>query len=406
MGSHRKGTCAICGAPTSRGTFTRCGKCAPNANAPAVSTNSMELEGDRAQLVQMVDEPIRTLADLVRVCHIDTDEWEIVAWKANKWEAAAKDDKTGKLITRPLFQVTATMKRRVALVAARAAIAEMMADAKKGIRPWAAPKAARRLGDHLLEIAIPDLHIGKLAWSEETLGANYDHKIACALYRDAIETLIARTAAFKFSRIVLPIGNDFFHSDNKAGTTTKGTPLDNDSRFQKTYLAGRRLMVEAIERLRQIAPVTAVMVPGNHDALSNFCLGDSLDCWYHNTPDVTIMNAPAPRKYLQHGKVMLLWAHGNDIKLADLPLLMATEQPEMFGATVYREAHTGDKHQLKVQEHMGVRVRISPALCSPDAWHSAKHFVGNQRAAEGFVWSPSEGLVSLATYTVKEDRAA
>jgi hypothetical protein len=38
------------------------------------------------------NKPIKTLADLVRVCEIDTKEWEIVSWKANKWEAAAKDE--------------------------------------------------------------------------------------------------------------------------------------------------------------------------------------------------------------------------------------------------------------------------------------------------------------------------
>lgn len=413
MSAHKPGKCEQCGQPNGSRYAKLCKSCYGSRGREWGSlrhgavAEGLKVDGDKAELTATVEEPIRTLADLIRVCKIDTGEWEIVSWKANKWDIGAKlgVKKDKKLVTRPLFQVTASMRRKVDVARARREIETLLADAKKGIKPWPQPKRSKP-GEHLLEIAIPDLHIGKLAWSEETLGANYDHKIACALYRDAIETLIARTSAFKFSRIVLPIGNDFFHSDNKAGTTTKGTPLDNDSRFQKTYLAGRRLMVEAIERLRTIAPVTAVMVPGNHDALSNFCLGDSLECWYHNTPDVTVMNAPAPRKYMQHGKVMLLWTHGNDIKLADLPLLMATEQPEMFGATAYREAHTGDKHQLKVQEHMGVRVRISPALCSADAWHSAKHFVGNQRAAEAFVWSEVEGLVSTATYTVREDRAA
>ena len=412
MSSHAPGQCESCGEKTGAKRARLCSKCYYargkqwGSQRHGATPTGFKVDGDRAELVVTVHEPIKTLADLIRVCEIDTDEWDIVSWKANKWDTAAKDNTTQTLVTRPLFQVSATLKRKTDVTRARREIAALLADAKKAIGPRPAPKRRVPSGEHLLEVAIPDLHIGKLAWSEETLGANYDHKIAIALYRDALETLIARTAAFRFSRIVIPIGNDFFHSDTKQGTTTKGTPLDNDSRFQKTYLAGRRLMVDAIERLRTLAPVTAVMVPGNHDAMSNFCLGDSLDCWYHATPDVTILNAPAPRKYLQHGKVMLMWTHGNAGKLANLPLLMATEHPEMFGATVYREAHTGDKHQLRVQEHMGVRVRISPALCSSDAWHSENHFVGNQRAAEAFVWSPDEGLVSIATYTVQEARVA
>lgn len=366
----------------------------------------MTLTGDRAELVKTVDCPIKTLQDLIRVCEIDTDEWEIMSWKANKWEAAAKHPLTGALVSRPLFQVTATMKRRVDVINARKAIEQLMEDFKSTAVPRPAPKIRAPRGEHMLEISIPDLHIGKLAWSDETQGANYDHKIAIRLYREAIEALVQRTAAFRFSRIVLPVGNDFFHSDTKAGTTTGGTPLDMDTRFQKTYVAGRRLMVETVERLRTIAPVTLVMIPGNHDALSTFCLGDSLECWYHATPDVTVLNAPTSRKYVEHGKVMLMFAHGDKGKRDNYPLLMATEQPEMFGRTKFREAHTGHLHQLQVKEHMGVRVRISPALCPPDAWHAEHLFVGNARAAEAFVWHPDEGLVSLAVFTVPTEIAA
>ena len=409
---HKPGKCRVCGGKTGYSAVECCRKCYHSRGRVFGSTRSgmvtdgMTLEGDRAQLIQTVAEPIRTLADLVRVCEINTDEWEIISWKANKWEAAAKDDQTGELVTRPLFQVTATMKRKVDVIVARKVIDAMIAEAKRKIGPRPVPKRIAPAGDHLLEISIPDLHIGKLAWHQETMGGDYDHKIAITLYREALETLIARTAAFRFARIVLPVGNDFFHSDTKAGTTTGGTPLDVDSRFQKTYVAGRKLMVESIDRLRQIAPVTVVMVPGNHDALTTFTLGDSLECWYHATKDVDVMNAPTPRKYFQHGKVMLLFTHGDKGKKDNYPLLMATERPEMFGATKYRECHTGHLHQMQVRETMGVRVRISPALCGADAWHSENHFIGNQRAAEAFVWSPVEGLVSIATYTVREEEAA
>ena len=53
---------------------------------------------------------------------------------------------------------------------------------------------------------------------------------------------------------------------------------------------------------------------------------------------------------------------------------------------------------------MGVRVRVSPALCPADSWHSENHFVGNLRSAEALVWSRDEGNVAVATYTVPEKR--
>ena len=394
--------CKTCGKKVSHGSLTGlCQVCYRSRGPELAGHDGMRLTGDRAELVRTTDQHVRTLADLIRVCEIDTNEWSVDSFTCNKWEAAAKDD-TGRMVSRPLFQVKAIMKRKVAVLAARLEIDALKAEAKKAIKPRPAPKRARPQGEHLLEISIPDLHVGKLAWSEETLGANYDHKIALDLYRAALDALIARTAAFRFSQIVLPVGNDFYHADTKSGMTTAGTPLDTDSRWHKTFVAGRRLMVEAVERLRAIAPVTVVVVPGNHDAHATFCLGDSLECWYHSTPDVAVWNQPSQRKYMQHGKVMLLWTH-KPAKGDSLPLLMATERPEMFGSTVHREAHVGHLHQLRVSESMGVRVRVSPALCPADAWHSENLFVLNKRAAEAFVWHPEDGLVSMAVYTVPEE---
>jgi len=252
----------------------------------------------------------------------------------------------------------------------------------------------------MLQLDLPDLHVGKLAWAPETGHASYDTKLAEQVFEDAVAKLVERTKGFQFKQIIIPIGNDLLNADNKANMTTRGTVQDSDSRYQKSFGIVRRMMTRAIDRLREIAPVTALMIPGNHDTLAVWHLGDSLECFFHGTPDVTIDNAPTSRKYHQFGKVMLMFTHGDKGKRSDYPLLMATERPQMFGETEHREAHTGHLHTLHVQEHHGVKVRISPALCPPDAWHAEMGFVGNARAAQAFVWHETEGLVSLATYTV------
>jgi hypothetical protein len=111
-----------------------------------------------------------------------------------------------------------------------------------------------------------------------------------------------------------------------------------------------------------------------------------------------------PRKYLAFGATALCWTHGEKGKVADWPLLFATEQPEMFAAATYREIHTGHLHTTRLTEKMGVRVRISPALCSPDEWHAANHYVGNVRGAEALVYHEREGLVNVAHYNVPEEK--
>jgi hypothetical protein len=389
------------------------GRLAPQAGAPLAPlprrptsryTESTTVKGDTAEVTKTTHERVRTLADLIRVCAIDVEEWEVERWIANKWEMGSTDA-DGDPQTTDLYQIKAWLRRRVALVAARAEI-----EALKKLALVAFPARPKRqtvtqatASGYLLELSIPDLHVGKLAWSRETGHDDYDHKIARRLHDEAVETLIARTASYRFEEVVLVVGHDLLHCDSKAGTTTRGTPLDMDTRFHKVFGVVRTMIVAAIERCRTIAPkVRVVMVPGNHDTLSVWHLGDSLECFYHATPDVEIDNAPTARKYVEWGLVMLLMCHGDKGKLDKLPLLMATERPDLFGRTRYREAHTGHLHQLRVQEHHGVRVRISPALAAADAWHADNAYVGQQRAAEAFVWSKSEGLVGTAVYTVPE----
>jgi hypothetical protein len=306
---------------------------------------------------------------------------------------------TGKPVTTELYQVKAWLRRKTALIAAREEIEALKVQAKSASLPFPAIKRDGPNG-MMLEVSIPDLHVGKLAWGKETGWENYDSKIAVEVFERALSSLILRTSQYRFERVIFVVGNDLLNADNREATTTGGTPQNTDVRFQKSFTIARHLIVRAIETLRNVAPVLVPVVPGNHDTLSAWCLGDSLECYFHGAADVTIDNAPNFRKYHQFGKVMLMFTHGNSGKLSEYPLTMAAEQPMMFGATLHREAHTGDKHHLKVDEYKGIKVRISPALCPPDAWHADKHYVGSARSAEAFVWHKDEGLVATAIYTV------
>lgn len=367
-----------------------------------IQTDSLTVSGEQAELMKVTTARVKSLADLIRVCEIDTNEWEIVSWKCGAYEGQSKDNATSAVTVTQMFTVRASLRLKRQVIEARAEIMAMLEDAarKMPARPFIKRTSTKRR--HLLELAIPDLHIGKLAWSAETGHANYDSKIAVKCFNDALDALVSRTASFDFERVVFVMGNDFLHSNSPKGQTYNGTQLDSDSRWHKTYMMGRRLLCESIERLREVAPVTVISCPGNHDTTAAWCLADAIECYFRNTKDVDVQNAPTPRKYLEYGRVLLGWTHGNAGKSKSLPMVMASEQREAFGRTIHHEFHTGDKHQTKVEEFHGVRVRISPALCPPDAWHSENHFIGNARSAEAYVWDRDEGLVNLAVYTVPQ----
>lgn len=367
--------------------------------------------------------PIHTLEQLIEHCKVDLEVWEVERFVCNKWEVGMRPAaiteyatnrrgkkypawtrEVGDPMVIPLFQVKAFLKKRTNIVDAKAEIEALKKLAAVNPTPPAVNRKLRKPTGNMLEINIPDHHFGKLAWGTETGGPHYDVKISKALFHKALDNLLVRVDSFEFDEVIFVVGNDLLNSDDLESKTTKGTIVSTDGRYQKTFTIVRDVMIESIEKLRQLAPkVKVIMVSGNHDQLSVWHLGDSLECWFRNYEDVQIDNSPKYRKYHQFGKVMLLLTHGDKGSRADFPLLMATEQPKMFGATLFREAHTGHRHMTKVDEKHGVRVRILPALSPPDDWMAENAFVRQQRSSEAYVWNADEGLITIALFTEPDD---
>jgi hypothetical protein len=343
---------------------------------------------------------IHTLDQLIEFFEIDLSVWEVERFVANKWEVGAKN-KAEELEVTPLYQVKAFLKKKVEIVDAKAEIEDLKKSALEDVKriPTAVVRKADKSGN-LLEIDIADHHFGKLAWATETGHQNYDTKIATKLFKQAFQSLLSRVSALTFDEIWFVVGNDLLNSDNAQGTTTKGTYVSTDVRYQKTFAIVRQVMTECIETLRPLTKkVKVVMVPGNHDQLSVWHLGDSLECFFNQYSDVEIDNTPKYHKYHRFGQVMIMYTHGDKGKRKNYPLMMATEQPEMFGNTKFREVHTGHRHTLEVEEQHGIRVRTMSALCPPDSWHAENGYVGNLRSAEAFIWHKDEGLIGTAVYT-------
>lgn len=251
---------------------------------------------------------------------------------------------------------------------------------------------------NLLEINIPDAHLGKLAWALETGYESYDYKIAEAMYRRAQATIIDRSKHYKFDKVLLVLGNDLLQSDNLLSQTTRGTFVSTDGRYHKTFYNACRMMIDCIEEARKVAPVHVICVWGNHDTLAAWHMGHALSLYFSRYKDVTFDIDPKTRKYFEFGVNMWCFTHGDKGDKSDYPLLIAAEQPEMFGRTKFREIHCGHTHETKTLEKHGIRVRVLPALCPPDEWHAANGFVGNQRNAEGYIYNDKEGLVGMVIY--------
>jgi hypothetical protein len=310
-------------------------------------------------------------------------------------------DATGTAQVQPLWQVKAFLHKKQYVEDIRKEIEDLKNEAKEAAK-WPIiwnDCAITTPSGNMLELLIPDLHIGKFAWSKETGWKDYDTEIAEETYIRAVESLIASTKNYKFDVIVLGVGNDLLQTDNFRSETYKGTIVSSDTRYQKVYKTARKMLCRTIERLREFAPVIVKVIPGNHDTQTAFTLGDSLECYFHNYGDVTVDNEPTPHKFIKWGDVLLLLTHGDKGKKDDYGIWMATEDPIAFGNSKFREIHIGHTHKTKLDEKYGIRVRTLSALCPPDAWHSENHFTGNLRVAEALVWNKTKGLIAQFYHT-------
>ncbi len=360
-------------------------------------------ESDNEASIWSVGDSVRTVDDAIAKAEINLREWSIVEKTVNSWPTAmklstgSKQENNFQETPHQVWNWQVKVKlRRKAPRDIQHSVKELVEELRNTKLSPPARTKKKRKNPHMLELALHDVHFGKLAWAEE-VGGDYDLKIANAVYEGAIHELLERVQGFDIDKVLLPIGHDFFQCNNFSGTTAAGTQVDHDGRFPKVFKAGCQAVRRAILACREMAEVEVVWVPGNHDPETSWFMTEVLSAYFESDKHVTVDNSPAYRKYRSYGITLLALTHGNEEKHRDLPLIMATEVPELWATAKHREIHLGHYHKAKemvhmgTDEHAGVRVRVLPSLSGTDSWHFRKGFVKNMRAAESYLWSFEDG---------------
>lgn len=356
---------------------------------------------------------VLTLQDLIEHTQVDLKIWEVERFVSNKFEQASKDDLDRVTVT-PLYQIKAFFKKKAGVDAVQV-LREFCDELKKDPMPFIKPviainsKSLAVDDPHLLEISLPDLHVGKLSHAPE-VGENYDLKLAHSIAIEATANLYAKASVFPIEKILLPVGNDFYNVNNALGETAGGTRQDEDGRWKKSFKAGLAVAVEQIEMLRGKTPggIDVVIVQGNHDPERVYYLGCVLEALYHHTSDVRIDNTEPTRKYFRYGATLLGFTHGHAEKHDRLPLLMAGQRPKDWSETIHREWHLGHLHHRKETRYIAgkedgpVVVRILPSLTPPDAWHAQQGYVGSKRGAEAYLYSKRHGYTGHLSFFARK----
>lgn len=263
---------------------------------------------------------------------------------------------------------------------------------KSNYKPVSAPKHNEEKDLIDLEVSISDYHLAKKHIDDnDTLQYRVDRFI------EVVQNLVNKAEkVYDIDRIVFPISNDFFHTDNYHNQTTNGTPQDTIADYASEYEAGFSALVDSIKFLLSKAnDVKVVLVQGNHDRTKSYYLAHALDTYFRDEQRVQFDRDSMLIKGVMLGQTFIGYHHGN-CKLDDLPLLFATSPyfDAMFGIAKYREVHTGDKHHYMAKETKGVRIQQMPSLSGTDRWHSDNNFVHSIRAALALVYDKEMGKIA------------
>lgn len=252
------------------------------------------------------------------------------------------------------------------------AATEALGDEVRGLaKPITAPK--ERLAESLSAYLIGDAHFGLYAWAEES-GEDFDTAIASADLRAAIDLLVAGSPA-SATGFLVDVG-DFLHADSRSNTTpASGNPLDVDTRFQRVI----RIAIDALKyciarMLQKHKQVKVFITPGNHNPDSAGWLSMVLAAYYEKEKRVVIERSPSKFFYERFGKVLIGITHGDKVKMADLPPIMAADRAEDWGQTKHRYWWTGHIHHTVHQEYRGCFVESFNTLAASDAWHQASGY--------------------------------
>lgn len=273
-------------------------------------------------------------------------------------------------------------------------IAERIVDALNGLDRGAEPTPAPLAIDSKILALYPlaDLHLGLYAWGEEA-GTNWDLATALKHFRETMALVSDGTPSAE-TAVVLG-GGDYLHANTNEFRTQSGNVLDGDGRTDKVIDAAIELAVFQVDlALKKHASVIVRFLKGNHDEYASIAIVHALAAWYRNEPRVTVDKDPSLYWWHRFGRVLLGATHGHNIKITDMPLVMAARRPQDWGETEHRFVHMFHVHHKTqhVFEHGGVIAESHQSPAAQDSWHFGKGYLSG-RSMQSITYHQERGEI-------------
>ena len=266
----------------------------------------------------------------------------------------------------------------------------------RGLSPIV-PAPAYTMKSLLVSYKFGDPHFGMCSAPEDG-GDTFDVDEADRITRAGIYRLVQVSPASS-TCIVEVIGDAMHANDGSALTPGHKNPLDIDPRgfryaLLKSAEAWRYVILRALEKHDK---VIVWFLEGNHDPEAAGAIALALSFYFDNEPRVEIDLSPAVFRYLRFGQCLLGAHHGDKVKMAELPLLMAVDRPADWGATSFRYITTGHIHHDVVKEIQTVRIESLRTLSPKDPYHTSKGY-RSLRDTRSVVYHEDHG--EIERYTV------
>lgn len=261
----------------------------------------------------------------------------------------------------------------------------------------------------LAVVNLYDAHLDKLP-VKSTCGVESTLEENCSIFLNTIDKICREIVKNDVDDIIFPVGNDLFHTNGFNSQTKKGTQIEYYGSPEDSYYAICTTITEAITRLSVVAKhsVKVIMVKGNHDEDKITTLGYWLERLFQGT-NVEVDFLRKQRKYIQFGENLIGFAHGDKekSKIAQLPLIMATEAKVIWGNTTHRKMYLGDLHHgfeyqfLKAKDQPGVEVEYLRSVGTTDTWHEDFGWIGVPKTAYLQIFDSLEGEVLRQKFNIK-----
>jgi len=315
--------------------------------------------------------------------HKSVDRETMEGFEAKRVSTAYKEDGTVALQWVIQEPEKRSMKQKL-----DAMLEGMKDDLSEFKKPVKAPK--KNNADYLAMYMIGDHHYGMLADSETKVDDDdWDVKIATKILVESTDRLANRVGNAEVG-VLLNVG-DFFHADSSANTTTKGTPVDVDTRIGKTFkLAGRLFQVLIDKMLETHREVVVINVRGNHDSDMACHLSSCLELLYSTEKRVNVLQNYSKFIHYQWHNNLFVFHHGDRMKHEQILQVVIKNLDDQWSQSKNRYCHLGHIHHHTAREVGSMHFEHWGSLTATDQWHSDSGY-GSERSMTAVVYHKDHG---------------